>query len=266
MFEGLGLNVARQEDNGANPRPDNRSGWLEGETPEDADRRARGHARRRPTSGTRPPSCGTAQALGAATARRRAQPRPRSPTSSPPRSCPRSCMVDPRAARDRRRGAARRASRARALPAHAGGVGAAGPARAARRPAGAAALLEQLPRAGRPPARARGGRRGGHALRRRRRGLAPRVGQHDDPPPPGGAAGRLQGRRRLPALRLGLPRERRAWCRRWPARATSCSPTPSTTRASSTAAAWPAPRPSSTTTWTWTTSSGACARPRAAAR
>ena len=33
MFEGLGLNVARQEDNGANPRPDNRSGWLEGETP-----------------------------------------------------------------------------------------------------------------------------------------------------------------------------------------------------------------------------------------
>ena len=34
MFEGLGLNVARQEDNGANPRPDNRSGWLEGETPD----------------------------------------------------------------------------------------------------------------------------------------------------------------------------------------------------------------------------------------
>ena len=34
MFEELGLNVARQEDNGANPRPDNRSGWLEGETPE----------------------------------------------------------------------------------------------------------------------------------------------------------------------------------------------------------------------------------------
>jgi biotin synthase len=34
MFEGLGLNVARQDDNGANPRPDNRSGWLEGETPD----------------------------------------------------------------------------------------------------------------------------------------------------------------------------------------------------------------------------------------
>ena len=35
MFERLGLNVARQEDNGANPRPDNRSGWLEGDA-EDA--------------------------------------------------------------------------------------------------------------------------------------------------------------------------------------------------------------------------------------
>jgi biotin synthase len=32
-FEGLGLNVARQPDNGSNPRPDNRSGWLEGDTP-----------------------------------------------------------------------------------------------------------------------------------------------------------------------------------------------------------------------------------------
>ena len=33
MFEELGLNVARQTDNGSNPRPDNRSGWLAGETP-----------------------------------------------------------------------------------------------------------------------------------------------------------------------------------------------------------------------------------------
>ncbi len=36
MFEELGLNVARQADNGSNPRPDNRSGWLEGETPQEA--------------------------------------------------------------------------------------------------------------------------------------------------------------------------------------------------------------------------------------
>jgi biotin synthase len=33
MFEELGLNVARQPDNGLNPRPDNRSGRLEGEPP-----------------------------------------------------------------------------------------------------------------------------------------------------------------------------------------------------------------------------------------
>jgi biotin synthase len=33
MFEQFGLNVARQPDNGSNPRPDNRSGWLEGELP-----------------------------------------------------------------------------------------------------------------------------------------------------------------------------------------------------------------------------------------
>src|SRR6202000_726554 len=33
MFEELGLNVARQPDNGTNPRPDNRSGWLEGDPP-----------------------------------------------------------------------------------------------------------------------------------------------------------------------------------------------------------------------------------------
>ncbi|CAA9501225.1 MAG: Biotin synthase [uncultured Solirubrobacteraceae bacterium] len=34
MFEAAGLNVARQPDNGAHPRPDNRSGWLDGETPD----------------------------------------------------------------------------------------------------------------------------------------------------------------------------------------------------------------------------------------
>jgi biotin synthase len=34
MFTDLGLNIARQPDNGASPRPDNRSGWLEGETPD----------------------------------------------------------------------------------------------------------------------------------------------------------------------------------------------------------------------------------------
>jgi biotin synthase len=33
MFQELGLNVARQPDNGSNPRPDNRSGFLEGDAP-----------------------------------------------------------------------------------------------------------------------------------------------------------------------------------------------------------------------------------------
>src|SRR5690349_8700544 len=33
MFEELGLKTARQPDNGSNPRPDNRSGWLDGESP-----------------------------------------------------------------------------------------------------------------------------------------------------------------------------------------------------------------------------------------
>jgi len=37
MFEQHGLNVARQPDNAANPRPDNRSGWLAGETPDVVD-------------------------------------------------------------------------------------------------------------------------------------------------------------------------------------------------------------------------------------
>jgi biotin synthase len=34
MFEELGLNIAAQSDNGSHPRPDNRSGWLEGSTPD----------------------------------------------------------------------------------------------------------------------------------------------------------------------------------------------------------------------------------------
>ena len=131
---------------------------------------------------------------------------------------------------------------------------------------GAAALLEQLPRPGRPPARARGGRRGGDALRRGLRRVAPGLGQHDDPPPARGAA-----RRASRAPRPACCSARATWrtpasCRRSRARATSSSPTRSTTPASSTAAGSRARRRSSTTTATPTTSSGACARRRAAAR
>src|SRR5690349_3090444 len=34
LFTDLGLNIGRFADNGSNPRPDNRSGWLDGETPD----------------------------------------------------------------------------------------------------------------------------------------------------------------------------------------------------------------------------------------
>jgi biotin synthase len=37
MFTQHGLNVARQPDNATNPRPDNRSGWLRGQTPDVVD-------------------------------------------------------------------------------------------------------------------------------------------------------------------------------------------------------------------------------------
>ena len=84
MFEELGLNVARQPDNGANPRPDNRSGWLEGEAPATPMDELIDHQDEAPTSGTPRPSCAWS---------RRA--RGRRPTRPP---------------RDRRRGAAARSS------------------------------------------------------------------------------------------------------------------------------------------------------------
>jgi len=37
MFANEGLNIARQRDNAANPRPDNRSGWMEGDAPLDGE-------------------------------------------------------------------------------------------------------------------------------------------------------------------------------------------------------------------------------------
>ena len=67
----------------------------------------------------------------------------------------------------------------------------------------------------------------------------------------------FKGTERCRAVRLGLPGERRRRSPRSPARATSSSPTRSTTRASSTAAGSRGPRRSSTTTATSSTSSGA---------
>jgi biotin synthase len=48
MFGELGLNTARQPDNAANPRPDNRSGWLDGETPDLLEEHLVGTPQRRP--------------------------------------------------------------------------------------------------------------------------------------------------------------------------------------------------------------------------
>ena len=85
---------------------------------------------------------------------------------------------------------------------HADGQRAPGPARRARRQARPAAVLEQLPRPRRPPARARGRGRRGDALGRRRRRVAARVGQHDAPPAPRGAP-RGASRTREAALLFG---------------------------------------------------------------
>ena len=72
MFEELGLNVARQDDNGANPRPDNRSGWLDGETPADAGRRADRQPGRRQLLEPGDPAAAREEGQGAAAPRRRA--------------------------------------------------------------------------------------------------------------------------------------------------------------------------------------------------
>ena len=165
MFEELGLNVARQPDNGANPRPDNRSGWLEGETPatpidELVDAQADANfwdpsTQLRYRKKRKPPAY------------------PPRPTAAPePR--PRSGRLTHRqgATDERDPGAPGRAAGARAVPAHAHGAGPQGPRVVLDGKPRAAAVLEQLPRARRPPARARGGRRRGDALGRRRR--APR--------------------------------------------------------------------------------------------
>src|SRR3982750_1410640 len=92
MFEELGLNVARHADNGANPRPDNRSGWLSGGAPGEAplDRppqragrvRGGGRARHRgsPAGSARPGALPKAEArLRAAGGARAARRRPGAP-------------------------------------------------------------------------------------------------------------------------------------------------------------------------------------------
>ena len=201
MFEELGLNVARQPDNGANPRPDNRAGWLEGETPdvvEELPRRAalaRRMARERSQSAVGPLHAAALQGQARCPPRRTAR-----PTQSADETSIEGCALSE----------IERAWRARAAaPPPAPRLRPAGPARAARRHARAAAVLEQLSRPRRPPARARGRRRGRDALGRRRRRLATGLGHDDDPPTPRGAPRRVRGQRGVRAVRLGLPRQPR---------------------------------------------------------
>ena len=101
---------------------------------------------------------------------------------------------------------------------------------------GAPAVLGQLPRAGRPPARARGGGRRGAALGRGDGRVAAGVGQHDAAPAARGAAGRVRGHRRARCCSARATSPTSASCRRWRGRASSSSPTSSTTRRWSTAA------------------------------
>ena len=242
MFEELGLNVARQPDNGANPRPDNRSGWLEGETPATPMDELIDH---QDEANFWDPST-----------QLRVVKKAKKP---PPYPASRGGMTDvaERLEELRDRGLYRRL-RLIERPA--------GPAGAARRPAGAAALLEQLPRPRRPPAGARRGGRGGDALGRRAPGASRLISGNMEPHRAArGAAGRVQGLRGGAAVRLRLPRQHRHDRGPGGRAARSSSPTSSTTPASSTAAASRGPRPSSTATATSSTSPGGCARPAGAA-
>ena len=170
MFEELGLNVARQPDNGANPRPDNRSGWLDGETPdvveELLDTPADAEAAEHRGAAVGPVDAAALPAQGARSRRaptaRRTRGRSGRVTGAVTEEQPMTDIED-------------RLDELKELglvPPHAHGQRAAGAARGARRQARAAAVLEQLPRPGRPPARARGGGRRGDALGRRRRRVA----------------------------------------------------------------------------------------------
>ena len=155
---------APADDNGANPRPDNRSGWLAGETPDVVSavlpgRQRRTRRRSRCASGI--PS--TQLRFSPSARSRRGQPDGVRATRTRRRRMLRGSlgrahrtlaaiwppereerpMIEIEARLDELQGA-------RPAPPHAPGQRPAGPARPARRQAGAAAVLQQLPRARRP--------------------------------------------------------------------------------------------------------------------
>ena len=256
MFEDLGLNVARQPDNGANPRPDNRSGWLEGETPDvveeflDATPRAE---RRGPPVGP-------------------VDPAPlRQEGAVPPRP-----DGAPNAARSRLGGSpvtdiAERLAELDEL-------GLYRRMRMVSGPQGPRVVLDGRPvlllcsnnylgLADHPRVReaaADAAMRWGVGA-----GASRLVVGHDDrcTAASRSALADVQGHRGGAAVRLRLPRQHRRASARWPAAARSSSPTSSTTPRSSTAAGSSRRRDVRLrATATSSTSPGACARPRAAAR
>ena len=219
MFEELGLNVARQEDNGANPRPDNRSGWLDGRDAGDADRRADRPPGRGRLLGSRRPSCGSSR-------RRRSRRRTRAGAAST------AAMTDvaERLEELRDRGLRRRLrlvdgpqgprvmldGKEVLLLCSNDYLGLADHPACAR----AAAAAAERWGAGAGASRLISGNMAPH----RRARAAPRG---------------VQGPRGGAALRLGLPRQHRHDPGARAGRAASSSPTSSTTPASSTAAGWP---------------------------
>ena len=156
MFEELGLNVARQPDNGANPRPDNRSGLARRRDAGDADGGAGRPPGRSQLLGPLDPAAGDQEVEEAA-------PLPAGGVTD----------VAERLQELRGRGLYRRL-------------------RLVDGPQGPQVLLggkpvlllcsEQLPRPRRAPAGSRSGGRGGHALGGRGRGLAPDLRQHGAAP------------------------------------------------------------------------------------
>ena len=187
MFEELGLNVARQPDNGANPRPDNRSGWLEGETPDvvemHLDTAAAGRTRIEvqlwdPASQLRFES------------KRSIPPRPDGAPNTRPGTEDTRVTGGGRRGDDRDRGPAGRAASSWGSPA-ARVSSAVRRARASCSTASPSCCSARTTTSASPTTRgARGGRRGGDALGRRRRRLAARLRHDDDPPPARGAARR----------------------------------------------------------------------------
>ena len=276
MFEEHGLNVARQPDNGANPRPDNRSGWLDGETPDVVEELLA-------TSSPRSSRTGDPRRDGAAPLnvrlwdpstqlRYRAKRTVAAPDDAATAPPDRARSAGPRAGR--RQATDERASSERLAELERLGLDRR--LRLVSGPQGPTVLLD-----GRPVLLLCSNNYLGLADHPRVREAAADAAMRWGV---GAGASRLvsgtmtihrrleerlaafERQRGVPAVRLRLPREHRRDRRARRRAATRSSPTSSTTPRSSTAAASRAPRSSSTATSTSNTSSGACAATAAAAR